>query len=152
VLPLCSGCCVTYLSGLYPPYRMGVGTASYMQRAYADRESRNETPLSETLHFLDHCHKLGAAGIQAGLSSIEGGYPGKVRSRAAKYGMYVEVTARLPKDDSDLALFQKTVRAAANAGATVIRSVNLLGRRYAKLEVARARRADPPQAQDQASA
>ncbi len=111
-------------------YRMGVGTASYMQRAYADRETRSETPFSETLQFLDHCHKLGAAGIQAGLSSIEGGYPGKVRSQAAKNGMYVEVTARLPKDDSDLPLFQKTVRAAANAGATVIRTVNLLGRRY----------------------
>lgn len=118
------------------PYRMGVGTASYMQRAYADRQNRNETPFSETLKFLDHCHNLGAAGIQAGLSSIEGGYPGKVRSQAAKYGMYVEVTARLPKDDSDLPLFQKTVRAAANAGATVIRSVNLLGRRYESFRTA----------------
>ena len=33
-------------------YRMGVGTASYMQRAYADRETRSETPFSETLQFL----------------------------------------------------------------------------------------------------
>ncbi len=45
--------------------------------------------------------------------------------------MYVEVSARLPQDDAGgLAQFERTVRAARAAGATVIRTVMLGGRRY----------------------
>ncbi len=110
---------------------MGIGTASYMQRAGADRGAEPSQRFTETMRFLAHCRGLGAGGIQAPLSSLDEGYCAKLRDTAAEYGMYVEVSARLPPDDGDgLEQFERTVRAARSAGASVIRTVMLGGRRY----------------------
>ena len=112
------------------PFRMGIGSASYMQRRRVDRQSKPNERFTETLRFLDHCHRLGAGGIQASLTSLDGAYARRVRERAESYEMYVEVSARLPKDRADLAQFEMTVQAARTAGASAIRTVMLSGRRY----------------------
>ncbi len=44
--------------------------------------------------------------------------------------MYIEVSSRLPLDSEGLELFERTVRATRTAGASVIRTVMLGGRRY----------------------
>ena len=114
-----------------PKYRMGIGTAAYMQRGRADREAVPAQRFAETLRFLEHCHTVGAAGIQVPLTELSDEYAGRVRAKAEEYGMYVEVSARLPKNASDeLEVFERTVRASKAAGASVIRTVMLGGRRY----------------------
>src|SRR4051794_16322121 len=62
--------------------RMGIATTSYLT-AWRPKD---------TYEFLEHCHALGAAGIQ---SSINGDLK-KIRSRAEQLGMYIEAMASLP--------------------------------------------------------
>lgn len=109
---------------------MGVGTAAYMQRGRADRETPPHERFTDTLRFLDYCRSLGAGGVQASLTSHDSPYLARLRDTAREAGMYVEVSARLPRDDSDAERFEQTVRSAKQAGASVIRTVMLGGRRY----------------------
>lgn len=81
-----------------------------------------------TLEFMDYCAALGAGGIQAELTSLDADFLRKVRERAEKLEMYLEVITSLPKDDP--ADFERTVVAAQSAGALCIRSACLSGRRY----------------------
>ena len=83
----------------------------------------------DTLDFLDHCHDLGAAGIQIELTSLDAAFAEQVRAKAGEYGMYYEGIVSLPKD-GDAAEFELQLIAAKAAGATVVRSACLSGRRY----------------------
>jgi sugar phosphate isomerase/epimerase len=112
-----------------PKTSCGVGSASYFLRSGHER-SRNETPITETLTFLDYCHELGAGGIQAGLSEPTSGYAKKVRAKAEQYGMYFEASGSLPRSESEIDQFRDFARAARDAGASVIRTVLFPGRRY----------------------
>ena len=116
--------------GAETKYRMGIGTASYSQRGRADRGVEAAKRFTETLNFLEHCRQLGAGGIQAPLASLDDSYAGRVRDRSEEAGMYVEVSARLPENKRGAEAFEATVRAARLAGASVIRTVMLSGRRY----------------------
>lgn len=82
----------------------------------------------DTLEFLDHAIKSGAAGIQAPLTSLEPNYVRTLRSRLEQNGMYFEVMSGLPKGDP--AQFEKTLTMAKEAGARCVRSACLSGRRY----------------------
>lgn len=81
-----------------------------------------------TLEFLDYCAGLGAGGIQAELTSLNPDFIKKVRERAEKLEMYLEVITSLPKDDTTA--FERTVEAAKSVGAICLRSACLSGRRY----------------------
>jgi len=97
---------------------MGVATTSYM----TVRKPR------DTIEFLEHCHAAGAGGIQAPLTSLDPGYLGRLRDRAGRLEMYIEVMGPLPK--ADLSQFEAVARAAAGVGALCIRAACLGGRRY----------------------
>ncbi|MCS7026703.1 MAG: sugar phosphate isomerase/epimerase [Bryobacteraceae bacterium] len=83
----------------------------------------------DTLEFLEHCHTLGAAGIQAQISNHDPSYLKTLRSKAESYGMAIEIMAALPRSDNDEA-FARTVQTAKTLGARCIRSACLGGRRY----------------------
>lgn len=116
------------LSGA-PRTAVGVGSASYHFRAGVERQ-RGETPITDPVRFAEYCAELGAGGIQAALPSSNGGYAGKVGNILRKNGMYFEASAQLPRSEADLDSFRDTVRAAEQAGASVIRTVLFAGRRY----------------------
>jgi sugar phosphate isomerase/epimerase len=98
--------------------KLGIATTSYMTvRRFRD-----------TYEFLEHCNSLGAAGIQAALSSTDAAYLKKVRMRAEELGMYVEVMAPMPK--ADTTEFVRYVQGAKDVGAVAIRTGCLGGRRY----------------------
>ena len=65
---------------------MGIATTSYMTA----RRPR------DTYEFLEYCHSLGAAGIQASLASFEPEYIKKLRGRSEQLGLYIEVMSPLP--------------------------------------------------------
>jgi sugar phosphate isomerase/epimerase len=109
--------------GAEPASKLGVAYPSYSIHAKAERD------FAEPLRYLEFCHTRGAGGIQLPLGSdVEAAR--KLRARAAKLEMFVEGSIRPPKDKSDVERFDAEVRAAREAGATVLRSVLLGGRRY----------------------
>jgi sugar phosphate isomerase/epimerase len=94
--------------------KMGIATTSYMTvRRFRD-----------TYEFLEHCHGLGATGIQ---SAINGDLP-KIRARAGQLGMFIEAIAPLPKN-GDMSGFEHAMQNAKAVGALLVR-VNAGGRRY----------------------
>ena len=66
------------------PLKMGIATTSYMTvwRPH------------DTYEFLEHCHALGASGIQAAIT----GNPSKLRARAEELGMFIEAMVPIPWD------------------------------------------------------
>ena len=101
-----------------PRTAMGLGPYSFPQ-------SRRS---SEALEFLEYARSLGAGGAQVTLKSFDSDYLKQVREYAERWGMYVEVDAPLPKDDSTR--FEALARAAREIGALCLRTVCLGGRRY----------------------
>lgn len=102
-----------------PSTKMGIAETSFM----TVRKPK------DTYEFLEYCHSLGGGGIQASLTSSEPEYLKKLRTRAEEWGMYIEVMAGLPKPD-DSGAFERTVSAAKEAGALLVRAACLAGRRY----------------------
>ncbi len=94
---------------------MGIATTSYMT---AGRPK-------DTFEFLEHCHALGAAGIQSALN----GDMRKLRARAEQLGMYIEGMTPLPRN-GDTSTFEQALTNAKEAGALCVRSACLSGRRY----------------------
>ncbi len=121
-----------------PPSRLGIGASSYGHRHRYDRETSAARRIDNPLYFLEHSQALGAGGIQAGLSSLERGGLRRLRHNAERYGMFVEGSVSLPRDQVDLSRFQDDVRAAKIAGATVVRTAMLSGRRYETFDSAEA--------------
>ena len=102
-----------------PKTSMMVATTCYMTvRRFKD-----------TLEFLEHCHHLGAGGIQAQISNHDPAYLKTLRGKAESYGMAIEVMAGLPRTDGD-ENFARTIQSAKEVGALCVRSACLGGRRY----------------------
>jgi sugar phosphate isomerase/epimerase len=103
-----------------PRTGMGVATTSYM----------TFTRYRDPVAFLDHCHDLGAGGVQMQLPSDAAALR-KIRARAEELGMYLEAMAPMPKS-SDTTAFEATLKTAKEAGAVAIRTGTSGGRRYEK--------------------
>jgi sugar phosphate isomerase/epimerase len=108
--------------------RMGVGTDSYGFRWSAT--NRTQARFKDALDFLDHCHQFGAGGIQAVIGDWDPEFVARFRAKAESWHMYLEGQIGLPRDQADVARFESRVRIAKAAGASIVRSVMLSGRRY----------------------
>jgi 3-oxoisoapionate decarboxylase len=90
---------------------------------------------NDTLQFLEHCHTLGAPGIQAGIHGDIAGEAttradiAKIRARAEQLEMYIEAMVVMP-DGGDTAAFEQSLRDAQAAGAVTLRAACLGSRRY----------------------
>ena len=115
---------------------VGVCIHSYMIRPKVERLRGNAGAITDPPAFLEHCHRLGAGGIQIGIGVRDESYTARLRKRAEAYGMYVEGTAGLPREEKDVARFEATVRTAKAAGASVVRTVMMPGRRYEQFDSA----------------
>ena len=71
---------------------------------------------------------VGAAGAHGGMTQIDLEWAHRTRRMKEELGMYVEVQTFLPREDP--AVFEHAVHIAKEAGATSLRVVCLLGRRY----------------------
>ena len=87
-------------------------------------------PSRAPLDYIELCAKTGAGGAQVMFPpTFDAALPGQIRKRCEQLGMYVEVTAMMPKTD-DTTAFEAIVKGAKEAGAGCMRSVCLSGRRY----------------------
>jgi sugar phosphate isomerase/epimerase len=109
---------------------LGIGMHSYGFHWKAAREKPSTAPFSDALDFLEYCHGLGAGGVQVTIASKEPGYAQRIRAKAEAYGMNFEGQLSMPKDDSEAERFEAALRTAKEAGATVVRTAFLSGRRY----------------------
>jgi sugar phosphate isomerase/epimerase len=80
--------------------------------------------------FVEHTAQIGGAGVQTKIGTREPPYFARLRDAVERHGMYLEGIIGLPKGESDVARFEAEVLAARSAGATVLRTVCLSGRRY----------------------
>jgi sugar phosphate isomerase/epimerase len=85
---------------------------------------------SDPLAFLEDCRGLGAGGIQTPIPLSDAAYLGQVRQTSEQHGIFIEAILDLPRDRTDVERFDKQVRCARQAGATLGRAVLLPGRRY----------------------
>ncbi len=110
-------------------YKLGIADFSYNIRLRAERTGRMKGKLGDPLNFLDHCHKVGAGGIQMNIGIRDEVYTRKLREKAQNYDMFIEGSASLPHDTSGVEKFDATVRTAKQSGAKVVR-IAIGGRRY----------------------
>lgn len=109
---------------------MGIVVHSYAFRWNSKVESTQYPAFTNALHLLAHSHELGAGGIQVGVNGWTQDFVKKIRDVREKLGLYLEGSIALPKTAADVPLFEKEVIAAKEAGAQVLRTVCLNGRRY----------------------
>lgn len=86
--------------------------------------------VTEPIEFLAAATKVGATGIQTKVSGFDAASVMKLRDATDRHGMYVEGTISLPKDDADVTRFEAEIVSSKQAGATVLRTVCMSGRRY----------------------
>jgi sugar phosphate isomerase/epimerase len=120
-----------------PPARsaMGVTIASYTIRWGGRAESAKFPRWSGALDVLDHCHSLGAAGVQIGVRGWQSDFAGKVRERREALGMWLEGQVGVPADEGDVERFRSDLLGAREAGATILRCA-IGGRRYEDFDTA----------------
>jgi sugar phosphate isomerase/epimerase len=108
---------------------LGLVIHSFPVRSAAEGER-----ITDPIRFLEHGRSLRAAGIQVGIGARDGAYADALRARAEAASMYVEGIVSLPRDGADLGRFEAEIRAAKRAGATIVRTACLRGRRYETFE------------------
>jgi sugar phosphate isomerase/epimerase len=106
---------------------VGVASASYGARFAEDRQPGG---VRDALGFLRFCRERGAAGVQTAITGQEAEDPAPIRRYLDETGMWLEGTVHLPLDRFDVERFTASVVAAKKAGATVVRTAMLNGRRY----------------------
>ncbi len=126
---------------------LGIAQFSYHLRLAAER-AQKQSDFADPLIFLDHCHKLGAGGVQLPLGKRDPAYVAELRRRVERYGMFLEGQIRLPRDRHDAESFEVEIKTAKEAGVRMLRTVMLAGRRYEQFDSADAFRTWADQAID----
>ena len=103
--------------------RMGLTSDSFQSIRFASPQR-----LLEVDRLMALAANVGAAGAHGGMTQIDMEWAARTRQMKEDLDMYVEVQTFLPREDP--AVFEHAVKVAREAGATSLRAVCLLGRRY----------------------
>jgi sugar phosphate isomerase/epimerase len=109
---------------------MGIVVHSYGARWHSKVESEVFPGFKDSIDFMNHCHQIGAGGIQVGVNGWQNDFAKKVRDQRENLGMYLEGSIGLPKRKEEVPAFDSEAKAAKEAGAKVLRTACLSGRRY----------------------
>ena len=113
---------------------MGVAGASYANR-WRSADSNAKIPgFENALEMLRHCESIGAGGAQVGVRNWSVDFSGKVRDFREKQGLYLEGSITLPTDEADISRFANDAKNSMEAGASILRTACLSGRRYENFE------------------
>ena len=77
---------------------------------------------------------LGMAGAHGGMPEMTFEWARRARETKERLGVYLEIQTFLPRPGEDISVFEHAVMVAKNAGASSLRAVCLLGRRYEMFE------------------
>lgn len=131
-LALAGASCASLSSG-GPRPTLAVSAATFMVRGRLKRQSQPQAVpvFRDSLHVLDYAHGLGAGGAQIGVKDwTEPGMAKRVRAKAEELGMTMEGQIGLPKTEAAGADFERSLKAAKEAGVSILRTVMLGSRRY----------------------
>jgi sugar phosphate isomerase/epimerase len=117
---------------------LGLVIHSFAVHVAADRATGHPGRFAEPLAFLESCRKLGARGVQVAIGARDPAYAEALRAKAEAASMGLEGIVGLPRDESDLDRFAAEIETARRAGATIVRTVMLNGRRYETFDTAAA--------------
>ena len=109
---------------------MGLVVHSYAARYGSKVDSARYPAFNNAIDLIEHCHTIGSGGVQVVVKDWATDFSKKVRDLREKYGMYLEGSIQLPKTADQVPQFEKDVKSAKEAGASIIRTVSLGGRRY----------------------
>jgi 3-oxoisoapionate decarboxylase len=104
---------------------MGLTSDSFQSIRFASPKR-----LLEVDRLMSLAKEVDAAGAHGSMTDITEDWARKTRRMKDELGMYVEIQTFLPRPGEDLSVFEHAVRIAKLAGATSLRVVCLLGRRY----------------------
>jgi sugar phosphate isomerase/epimerase len=110
--------------------RMGIVVHSYGLRWNSKVESQKYPGFTNAVDLMQHCHYIGAGGVQVVVNNWTSDFAKSVRSTREKLGLYLEGSVGVPKNATDLSRFEQDVKNAKEAGAQVLRTVCSSGRRY----------------------
>ena len=113
-----------------PATRLGIVVYCLAHRIQALRGQQPSRDVSDPLALLEHCHQLGAGGVQLSLDVRDEAYTRTLRSKAEQYGMFLEGIVSPPSGPGDVERFDAQLATAQRAGAGVVRTVIMPGRRY----------------------
>lgn len=117
--------------------RLGLAIASYSHRWRGKYSSFKLPPFAHALDVMDYIRGLGFGSLQIGIEGWTLDLAKQVRQTCESYDMAIEGSVKLPANAGDVGRFERELRTAREAGATVFRTA-LGGRRYEVF----ARRAD----------
>ena len=109
---------------------LGLVIHSFPIRGGRDRGKPPGERFGDPLRYLEYCRSIGAGGVQVGIGVRDDSYADSLRARAEMLSMYVEGVISLPREDADVARFDAEVRTCKRAGASIVRTAMLSGRRY----------------------
>jgi 3-oxoisoapionate decarboxylase len=109
---------------------LGLVIHSFPARTAGDRDRRPEDRFADPIRFLGYARSLGAGGVQVAIGAREDTYADDLRARVEAASMDLEGIASLPRDEGDVARFEAEIRTAKRAGAAIVRTAMLSGRRY----------------------
>ena len=119
-----------FTPGVLKETRMGVVVHSYASRWNSKVQSKNYPGFLNAIDLLEHCHQIGAGGIQVGVKDWTTDFAKKVRDRREKLGLYLEGSIGMPLKSGDVSKFEQEVISSKEAGAQILRTVCSAGRRY----------------------
>jgi 3-oxoisoapionate decarboxylase len=113
-----------------PAGSLGLVIHSFAVRTAGDRGRPEGERFSEPTRFIEYAKSLRASGVQVALGARDPAGTQALRERAAAASLSLEGIVALPRDQAGLERFEAEIRTAAGAGAQVVRTVMLTGRRY----------------------
>lgn len=119
-----------HVPDFFKEMRMGVVVHSYATRWQSKVESKKYPGFLNALDLIEHCHQIGAGGIQVGVKDWTTDFAKKVRDTREKLGLYLEGSISVPAKAEDVPRFEREVINAREAGAQILRTVTSGGRRY----------------------
>lgn len=119
-----------------PPKKCGMGLVVYVCRFRAKclRSQAGERDLNQPIEFLRHCHELGAGGAQIALYGLSDDERKQLRTFTTDQNLFVEGIISPPTDQRDVKRFRRQVKSSAEAGAKVLLTVVMPGRRYERFK------------------
>ena len=110
-----------------PPRRttMGLTSDSFQSIRFASPQR-----LLAADRLMELAALVGAAGAHGGMTEIDFDWARRTRALKERLDMYLEIQTFLPRANEDIGVFEHAVKVAKEAGATSLRVVCLLGRRY----------------------
>ncbi|MEB2775995.1 TIM barrel protein [Algoriphagus sp. D3-2-R+10] len=113
---------------------MGIVIHSYGARWHSKEGSQKYPGFADAIDLMEHCKEIGAGGVQTVVNGWATDFAKKVRDQREKLDLYLEGSIGLPKTEDDVARFETEVLAAKEAGASVLRTACLSGRRYVNFQ------------------